>query len=128
MQSKFDLWTGNWLGGKRRQAMAEASQEIAKNSQKEHTRIREVFQNETYDQLFRVWKRAGLVLAADPSVACEDLFDPEAAVSNPQSRWNIDYSLPSVDGDGWTYGGSVVALQRVGKGESEAKWNSFGRR
>ncbi|KAJ1416178.1 hypothetical protein B484DRAFT_401266 [Ochromonadaceae sp. CCMP2298] len=60
---------------------------------------------------------------------CRRANNHEVAASNPQSRWNIDYSLPSVDRDGWTYGGSVAALQRVEeKGEAEAKWKSFRRR
>mmetsp|Transcript_13662 Transcript_13662/g.23990 ORF Transcript_13662/g.23990 Transcript_13662/m.23990 type:complete len:355 (-) Transcript_13662:203-1267(-) len=128
LQSKFDAWAGNWLGGKRRAAMNEAAAEIQERSKEEHGRIKEVFQHEKFDAFSRTWKRHGLVLCTDPTVACNDVFDPETAQQTENSRWIIDYSLAGIDPDGWTYAYDFNSLNRSGAGDNAPKLNSYVRR
>ena len=128
LQSKFDAWAGNWLGGKRRQAMNEAAAEIQERSKEEHTRVKEVFQHEKFESLGRTWKRHGLVLCTDPNITCNDVFDPATAENVENSRWIIDFSLAGIDADGWTYAYDFATLNRSGAGDSAPKWNSYVRR
>jgi len=128
LQAKFDAWAGNWLGGKRRAAMNEAAQEIQDRGKEDHSKIKEVFQHDKYDALTRTWKRAGLVLCTDPSVACNDLFDPSTAEQVENSRWMIDFSLAGIDAEGWTYAYDFATLNKTGAGDSAPKWNSYVRR
>ena len=90
LQRKFDVWAGNWLGGKKRQAMKEAAAEIAEANKADHSKVREVYQNEKYDALSRTWKSAGMVLCNNPTMEAH-LFDPSSQA--PDARWAIDYSL-----------------------------------
>ena len=128
LQSKFDAWAGNWLGGKRRQAMNEAAAEIQERSKEEHTRIKEVFQQEKYDALTRSWKKLNLVLCTDPNVQCNDVFDPATAEHVENSRWIIDFSLAGIDAEGWTYAYDFASLNKTGAGDPVPKWNSYVRR
>ena len=61
------MWAGNWLGGKKREALREAASEIAAKNQTDLGKVKEVFEHEKYESLKRVWKPAGLVLCTDPS-------------------------------------------------------------
>eukprot|EP01032_Pedospumella_encystans_P013203 gene13203-15214_t len=128
LQSKFDAWAGNWLGGKRRAAMNEAAAEIQERSKEEHGRIKEVFQHEKYDSIGRSWKPNGLVLCTDPNVSCNDVFDPATAERTENSRWIIDFSLAGIDADGWTYAYDYATLNKSGAGDAVPKWNSYVRR
>ena len=128
LQSKFDAWAGNWLGGKRRAAMNEAAAEIQERSKEEHGKIKEVFQHEKFDSFGRNWKRHGLVLCTDPNVSCNDVFDPETAERTENSRWIIDFSLAGIDADGWTYAYDFSSLNKSGAGDSAPKMNSYVRR
>jgi len=128
LQAKFDAWAGNWFGGKRRAAMNEAAAEIQERSKEDHFRIKEVFQHEKFDAFSRTWKRHGLVLCTDPTVACNDVFDPETAQQTENSRWIIDYSLAGIDPDGWTYAYDFNSLNRSGAGDNAPKLNSYVRR
>lgn len=128
LQSRFDAWAGNWLGGKKRSALKEAANEIAERNREEHSQIKEVFQHQKYDSLSRSWKRAGQVLCSDPSISCEDVFDPALAETMENSRWNIDFSLAGIDAEGWTYSDSFKTLNKTGAGDPTPKWNSYVRR
>lgn len=128
LQSKFDRWAGNWLGGKKSKAMREAAAEIALRNQEEHSKVKEVFQHEKYDGIARVWKRAGLVLCNDPCVSCDDVFDPAIQESVENSPWSVDFSLSGIDAEGWTYAYDFASLNRSGAGDMAPKWNSYVRR
>lgn len=128
LQSKFDRWAGNWLGGKKSKAMKEAAQEITERNQQDHSKIKEVFQHEKFDSISQKWKKAGLVLCTDPSVTCEDLFDPAIQESIENSKWAVDFSLTGIDAEGWTYSYDFATLNKCGVGDSVAKWNSYVRR
>lgn len=104
LQSRFDRWAGNWLGGKKAAAMKEAAAEIALRNKEDHSKVKEVFQHEKYDTITRVWKAAGLVLCTDTSVSVDDLFDPAVMEKLENSSWVVDFSLAGIDADGWTYG------------------------
>jgi len=128
LQTRFDAWAGNWLGGKRSKAMKEAAEEIADRNKEDHSKIREVFQHEKFDSLSRGWRRAGLVLCNDPTLTCDDLFDPAVAETLSNSHWVIDFSLSGIDAEGWTYAGKFSHLNKTGAGDPAPKWNSYVRR
>jgi hypothetical protein len=128
LQTRFDAWAGNWLGGKRSKAMKEAAEEIADRNKEDHSKIREVFQHEKFDSLSRGWRRAGLVLCNDPTLTCDDLFDPAVAETLSNSHWVIDFSLSGIDAEGWTYSGKFSHLNKTGAGDPAPKWNSYVRR
>ncbi len=128
LQSKFDMWAGNWLGRKRRAAMKKAAAEIQDLNKEEHSRTKEVFQQEKYSFIARDWKPLDMVLCADPSVNCDDLFDPAATDHNAGSHWIVDNSLTGIDHHGWTYAYDVTSLNKTGSGSPSAQWNSFVRR
>ena len=128
LQNKFDLWAGNLLGGKRRQANAAAAAEILERSKVEHSTIKEVFEHDKFDPISRTWTAHGLVLCADHNVACDDLFDPAVVQLQEKSHWVIDYSLLGTDAEGWTYAFDFASLNRTGAGEPSPKWNSYVRR
>eukprot|EP01032_Pedospumella_encystans_P018945 gene18945-21553_t len=128
LQSKFDAWAGNWLGRKRRAAMKKAAAEIQDMNKEEHSRIKEVFQHEKYNFIARSWKPLDMVLCADPSVNCDDLFDPVVAEHNAGSHWIVDNSLAGIDQNGWTYAYDVKTLNQTGSGNPFPQWNSLVRR
>mmetsp|Transcript_611 Transcript_611/g.1198 ORF Transcript_611/g.1198 Transcript_611/m.1198 type:complete len:353 (+) Transcript_611:114-1172(+) len=128
LQNQFNRWAGNWLGGKRRKAMKEASEEIAERSKEEHSKVKEVFQHQKYDSIARKWRKNGLVLCNDPTLSCDDVFDPKAAEQAENSRWAIDFSLAGIDAEGWTYANSYSVLNKTGAGEPSPQWNSYVRR
>jgi hypothetical protein len=127
LQRRFDVWAGNWLGGKKAKAHAEAAKEIQEANKKDQSKVKEVFENEKYDSLSRVWKSAGMTLCTDPSIGAPDVFDPNA-LQTAESSWSIDYSLANIDAEGWTYAFDFATLNRSGTGEVKAKWNSYVRR
>jgi hypothetical protein len=128
LQSRFDRWAGNWLGGKKRAALKEAEAEIAERSQQDYSKVREAFQHQKFDTISRTWKKAGLVLCSDPTIQCNDLFDPKIQETLENSNWKVDFSLSGIDPDGWTYGYDFATLNKTGAGDSSAKWNSYVRR
>ncbi len=128
LQGKFDRWAGNWLGGKKGKALKEASNEIAERNMTDHGKVKEVFQHEKFDSLSQKWKKAGLVLCTDPTVSCDDVFDPAQQESIENSRWAIDFSLAGIDAEGWTYAYDFATLNKSGAGDSTPKWNSYVRR
>jgi len=128
LQSRFDRWAGNWLGGKKNAALREAASEILERNNTEYTKVKEVFQHEKFDTLSRTWKRAGLVLCTDPSISCDDVFDPALQESLDKSPWQIDFSLSGIDAEGWTYAYDFATLNKTGAGEKEPKWNCYVRR
>lgn len=128
LQSRFDRWAGNWLGGKKARAKKEAAAEIQERNREQHSHVKEVFQHQKWDSLSRSWKKAGLVLCTDTSILCDDLFDPVLAESMTNSRWQIDFSLAGIDAEGWTYANKFSVLDKTGAGDSSQKWNSYVRR
>lgn len=128
LQTKFDMWAGNWLGRRKGQAMKEATREITQRHQEDQLKIREVFQHERFDTLTRTWKRAGMVLCTNTSMSCEDAFDPYIQANVPNSSWKVDYSLTGIDAEGWTYAFDFLVLNKNGAGDSAPKWNSYVRR
>lgn len=128
LQSRFDRWAGNWLGGKKNAALKEAAAEISERGQNEHTKIKEVFQHEKFDTMAQKWRKAGLVLCTDPSVSCDDVFDPALQETLEKSSWVVDFSLQGIDVEGWTYAYDFATLNKTGVGDKEPKWNSYVRR
>jgi hypothetical protein len=128
LQSKFDRWAGNWLGGKKRSAMNEAAAEIKLRNQEDHSKVKEVFQQEKFDSLSRVWKKSHLVLCHDTSIEVPDLFDPAVMEHAENTHWIIDFSLTGIDGEGWTYAYDFATLNKNGAGSSSPAWNSYVRR
>lgn len=126
LQSRFDRWAGNWLGGKKAQAHKEAAAEIQARNSASHSKVKEVFQQEKYDSIGRTWKKAGMYLCTDPSISCNDVFDPNIQIDG--SRWAIDFSLTGIDAEGWTYAYDFAALNKNGVGERSPKWNTYARR
>lgn len=146
LQSRFDRWAGNWLGGKKSAALKEASAEIASRNKEDHSKVKEVFQHEKYDTIGATWKPCGLVLCTDTSINVDDLFDPAIQEKLDKSSWVVDFSFTGIDADGWTYGipklhihpmmtqipflsaYDFATLNKNGAGESSMKWNSYVRR
>lgn len=128
LQDRFDAWSGNIFGFKKRAANREAAAEIASKQAEEMMKVKEVFENEKYDMLSRIWKPAGLVLCSNPATKVPDLFDPATQSANQYSKWAIDFSLTGIDAEGWTYGPDMNYLNKHGVGHADAKWNSYARR
>lgn len=76
----------------------------------------------------RTWKASGLVLGNNPTVGCDNLFDPIIEYNSPNSSWKIDFSRTDVDNEGWTYCNSFTQLNKTLIGDKSAKWNSYVRR
>lgn len=118
------------MGGKKRSALREAATEISERNHEKNaaTKVKEVFQHEKYDTLTRTWKKVSLVLCTDPTMECDDLFDPALQESITNSSWQVDFSVGNIDADGWTYAYDFSTLNKTGTGESAPKWNSYVRR
>lgn len=127
LQNKFDVWAGNWFGGKKRAALKEAAGEIADKNQEDSGKIKEVFEQERYESFSRTWKPAGMVLCTNPSVTAPQLFDPSTSEESMDGTWRIDYNHTGVDAQGWSYGADFNTLNTRG-GENQAKWNHYVRR
>ena len=112
LQNKFDVWAGNWLGGKKRAALKEAASEIAQRNTEDLGRVKEVYENQKFDALSRTWKGVGFTLVTTPTVAAPELFDPAAAFSSPDSSWKADFSSTGIDTDaeGWTFADNFNTL------------------
>ena len=109
--------------------MKEAQAEIAARNSEEVSKIKEVFEQEKFESLSRVWKPSGFALCSNPTLAAPDLFDPALISSQPgESNWIVDYSLSGIDAEGWTYAYDFDTLNKKGLGESSAKWNTYVRR
>lgn len=126
LQSRFDRWAGNWLGGKKAAANREAAAEIKQRNENNHTKVKEIFQHQKYDSIARKWRNSGMYLCTDTSISCNDVFDP--AIQDESSRWSIDFSLTQIDAEGWTYAYDFATLNKSGAGEISAKWNTYVRR
>lgn len=129
LQNRFDLWAGNWFGGKKRAAIREAQQEIAARNNDEAAKVKEVFEHEKFESMTRTWKPAGLALCTNPTQAAPDVFDPkEQAKVQGETNWIIDYSLSGIDAEGWTYAYDFDSLNKKGVGDCSPQWNSYVRR
>lgn len=127
LQTKFDWWAFNWLGGKKKKAVAEAQAEIAASKAEEALKVKEVFEHEKYDTMSRSWKPAGLVLCNTPTVSApEHLFNPSEQTA--ESSWVIDYSFAGIDAEGWTYSTDFTQLNKTGAGKPVPEWNHYARR
>lgn len=131
LQDKFDRWAGNWFGGKKKEAMADAAAEIASRNQEELTKIKEVYEQEKFDALARKWRPAGMVLCSNPNLTAPDIFDPKSELNGGEmatNAWMIDYSQAGIDAEGWTYDKNFEHLNKKGVGKPTSKWNSYVRR
>jgi len=127
LQTKFDWWAFNWLGGKKKKAMAEAKADIAASKAEDALKVKEVFEHEKYDTMSRSWKPAGLVLCNNPTASApENLFNP--GEQNSESNWIIDYSFAGIDAEGWTYASDFTVLNKTGQGKPVPEWNHYARR
>jgi len=115
LQKTFDLWTGNWLGGKKRAAHEEAAKEIAANNRLDVLKSKEVYEVNRYDALTGTWKSGGLFLVSDPTIPATGIFDPTLD----------DYSIANIDAEGWTYASDIVRLNKKNVGFSSPAWNGF---
>ena len=104
LQNQFDRWAGNWLGGKKRAAQKEAATENANRVANAQVKVQEVFEHSKYDSLSRKWRYNGLYLTTVEMTPAPDLFDPALQATIPDTRWTIDFSIPEIDAEGWTYG------------------------
>ena len=134
LQNRFDRWAGNWLGGKKREALKEAAANTAISEQAKSQQIGKgvtnTFENQKYDSFSGKWKFIGLYECLDNGYGgnkLPDLFDPETQHSIPDGKWNIDYSISNVDPDGFTYGNSFEQLDK-GSGSSSKNWRTYVRR
>mmetsp|Transcript_16185 Transcript_16185/g.16925 ORF Transcript_16185/g.16925 Transcript_16185/m.16925 type:complete len:351 (-) Transcript_16185:297-1349(-) len=129
LQDRFDAWSGNIFGFKKRAATKEAESEIAAKVREDMLNVKEVFENEKYDMLSGKWKPHGMTLCSNPTTKAPDLFDPSSQVtSTGNSKWDIDFTLAGIDHEGWTYAGDFAYLNKHGAGSAEAAWNSYARR
>lgn len=128
LQDRFDKWSGNWFGRKKRAANAEAQSEIAQRNLEELSKVKEVFENEKFNKMSRVWKSDGFVHCSEPKREAPELFDPNNPVSMENSKWTIDFSLQGIDAEGWTYAYDYSYLNKNGAGTASAAWNSYVRR
>lgn len=126
LQTKFDWWAFNWLGGKKGKAIAEAAADIQQRNNDEASKVKEVFEHEKYDSMSRSWKPAGLVLCNTPTIAAPDVFKPSDV--SAESSWRIDYSFAGIDAEGWTYSGDFATLNKTGAGKPVPEWNHYVRR
>ena len=81
LQSQFDRWAGNWFGGKRRAAEAEAAEEIANRDNDALSKIKEVFEHENFASMSRSWKPIGFVLCNAPTLEAP-IFSKMLALKN----------------------------------------------
>ena len=102
LQDKFDVWSGSLFGFGKRKANKEAATEIASKQLEEMNNVKEVFENEKYDMLSRVWKSSSMTLCSNPATKAPQLFDPRNQVSMENSKWSIDFTLAGIDIEGWT--------------------------
>jgi len=126
LQNTFDKWAGNWWGGKKKAAINEANAEIAQRNAEEMSKVKEVFEHETFHTTSRVWKASGLYLCTDSSVRAPDLFDP--ASQTAESNWMIDFGMTGIDAEGWTYAYDFATLNKPPFGKPTADWNCYVRR
>ena len=126
LQGQFDRWAGNWFGGKKKAALAEAAAEIAARDSDTKNKVKEVFEHETFASMSRTWKPIGFVLCNTPTVEAPNIL----LQTNPngESNWMIDYSLAGIDAEGWTYAYDYPTLNKTGAGEAKPAWNSYVRR
>lgn len=68
------------------------------------------------------------MLCTDPSLSCDDLFDPAIQETVENSQWQVDFTLVGIDAEGWTYAYDFATLNKTGAGDSSPKWNSYVRR
>lgn len=105
-----------------------AGSAVIQKRNEEYSKVKEVYQDQTFNSIFRTWHNYALVLCSDPTKVCSDLFDPNIAEHAPDSSWVIDYSMGSIDAEGWTYALNFNTLNKSGAGDSTFKMNSFVRR
>jgi hypothetical protein len=127
LQDRFDAWSGNIFGIKKRAANKEAASEIAAKAREDMLNVKEVFENEKYDMLSGKWKPHGMTLCSNPSSKAPELFDP-ASHSPGVSKWDIDFNLAGIDHEGWTYAADFAYLNKHGAGSPQPAWNSYARR
>jgi hypothetical protein len=123
LQTTFDKWAGNWWGGKKKAALEEAAAEIANRDTEALSKVKEVFEHETYSSMSRSWKPSEFVLCNAPTVTVPDIFQKTGG-----ENWMIDYSLSGIDAEGWTYAYDFATLNKTGAGEPKPAWNSYVRR
>lgn len=124
LQRNFDNWAGNFFGT----GHINSGTAAIRKHQDEYFKVKEVFEDQKFDSIFRSWSPHGLVLCSDPDEVCTDLFDPKIAEHNKSSSWIIDYSMANIDAEGWTYAFDFSSLNKSGEGEAAPKMNSFVRR
>ena len=132
LQNRFDRWAGNWLGLKKRAAQNEAAAETAAADAARQkgmdASIREVYECQQYKNMSRKWKNNGLFMVEEPTKPAPDLFDPTIQHTITDSKWQIDFSVPNVDVDGWTYAADFNTLNKNQTGDATASWRHYARR
>ena len=132
LQNRFDRWAGNWLGIMKGAAKKEAADQTAAAAAARErgatANIREVYEHESFASMGRKWKSNGLFVCEDPTKAAPDLFDPTLQGTMTDSKWQVDFSQPNIDVDGWTFADNFPTLNKTGSGTSSAGWKSYARR
>lgn len=127
LQTTFDSWAGNWLGGKKKKAYKDAEREIQNAHEKSLMKVKEVFEQQNYKKLTRTWGDSKLVLCSNTTVSADQIFNP--AIQSADSNWSVDYTMTNIDPEGWTYGYDFNTLDKSPtSGDSTMKWNSYVRR
>lgn len=127
LQDRFDAWSGNIFGFKKRSAQKEADSEIAAKTKEDLMNVKEVFENEKYDVMSGKWRQQAMTLCNNPTLKAPELFDPHCQTGGT-SKWDIDFTLTGIDHEGWTYASDFTYLNKHGAGSPDAAWNSYARR
>lgn len=108
--------------------MFDGSAAIQERNKAQFSKIKEVYEDQKFDNIFRTWKPHALVECANPEKECTDLFDPAVAEKMEHSNWIVDYSVAGIDSNGWTYATTYSALNSFAGGQANPQFNSFVRR
>jgi hypothetical protein len=128
LQSNFDFWAGNWSGTKKSAAGQEAKNYIAAQSDNKGLHVSDIYEQQKYHSMGRSWKKHNFVQVSNTSTEVIPAFDPELSYVNKISAWKVDFSLPNIDPEGWTYSADFKSLDTNGSGISTPVWNSYVRR
>lgn len=85
--------------------------------------LTDVYEQQKFDQSSKQWKHCGQVLCTDTMISVGDLFDPNFQTAD--SSWTVDYSMPNIDAEGWTY---AYDFNNGSDGYPKCKWNTYVRR
>ena len=135
IQDDIDKLNFDLLGSGKRAAIVMVNEDIKSKASNTTSlghnplKITEIYQNEQYDVLRRVWVPIDMVSALNPTVALiPPPFDPVSEIAATDPVWCVDFNVKGTDGEGFTYASSITALNNGQLGESEPSLHCFYRR